>query len=166
MKRGPIISVMLFTAFFCTVFVFLNPVLCHNLENETFSEGEVFTPSNDVYDFGDFKLNSSKTQNFTVKHVVTGHVLLVDETGGKVINVIHPDRMIHYKKSFTKSFINGELSKTGWMVDGVEVHEIEFWRGDTMYSACVKDTSSGTLIYIATPTDNETAEMISSLRFS
>lgn len=166
MNRKHTFTIVLFTVFVCSVFVFLNPVLCSDLGSENFSEGEIFLPSNGTFDFGDFRINDSQIKNFTVKYADISHVLLVDETGDKVINVIQMDKMINLRKSYEKSFINGELQKTGWMVDGVEIHEIEFSKGDNLYSACVKDISSGKLIYIATPSDNETAAMINSLSFN
>ena len=164
MSKSLVASLVIFTLVVCSIFVFLNPVVLAE-NSEVFSEGEAFTPVNGEYDFRSFSLKDSNTQNFSVKHVISGHTVIVDETGDKVINVIEFDKMVKIKKETTKSFIDGELKKTNWMVDGVCIHEIEFSDGDKMYSACVKDTSTDTMIYIATPSQNETAAMINSLTF-
>lgn len=165
MDRKLTVGLVLFTAIICFFFLISNPVLSTEIEDLNFSEGEVFEPCNGSYDFRIFTLNDSNTSSFRVKFVESGHVLLVDETGNKVINIIQFEKMINFKKDSSRDFINGELSKTGWMVDGVEVHEVEFRNGDSLYSACTKDTSTGTLIYLATPSDAETAAMLNSLAF-
>ena len=164
MSRGLAVSVATFTLVVCCVFVFLNPaVLAEN--TEVFSEGEVFEPVNGTYDFRTFSLNDSASSNYSVKWVMSGHTIIVDDTGDKVINVLKYDDMVMSKKIHSKNFIDGELQKTSWMVDGVCVHEIEFSQYDNMYSACAKDTSTDTLFYIATPSANETAGLLNSLRF-
>ena len=164
MFRGLAISVVAFTVVMCTVFLLLNPaVLAENVED--FSEGEVFEPVNGSYDFGTFSLNDSDAKKFSVKSTVSGHAVIVDDTGDKVINVVQYSKMVKSKKVYIKNFLDGELQKTNWMVDGVCVHEIEFWQYEPMYSACVKDTSTDTLLYIATPSVNDTVSMVNSLRF-
>ena len=94
--------------------------------------------------------------------VRSGHVLLVDETGDKCINLIQFSSMVKIRQDSERNFIKGELSKTSWMVSGVCIHEIEL-DGGNMYSACIKDTSTDTLIYVATPNETQTAEMINSI---
>lgn len=157
------ISVIAFTLLVCGLVAFLNPVLCMELDGN-YTQGEVFLPADNQFNFEAFSLNSS-CKNFTVYHVESGHVSMADDTGDRVINIIQLDRMISFKKDSTKSFINGELQKTNWMVDGVNVHEIEFTNGEKLYAACVKDVSTNTLVYVATPSDEETADMINSLNF-
>ena len=156
-------SLVIFTAFVCYVFLVANPVLSSDIDALNFTKDEMFMPSDGHYDFKIFRLSNSNTSYFKVKYVEPGHVLLVDETGKKVINIVRLDNMINIWKDNSGNFIKEELSKTGWMVDGVEVHEIEFAGGEKLYSACSKDISSGTLIYLATPDDRETAGKINSL---
>ena len=157
------ISVIAFTLLVCGLVAFLNPVLCTELDSN-YTQSEVFLPAEGQFDFEAFTLNSS-CRNFTVYHAESGHVSLASDTGDRVVNIIQLDRMINFKKDSTMSFINGELQKTNWMVDGVNVHEIEFANGEKLYSACVKDVSTNTLVYLATPSDKETADMINSLDF-
>lgn len=159
------ISAIAFTLFACCLIAFLNPILCTDLDDGNFTEGEVFLPADGCYDFKTFSLNSS-CKSFTVKHIESGHVTLVDDTGNITVNVVQLDKMINYKRDSARSFIKGELQKTNWMVDGVCIHEIEFLIGGKLYSACVKDVSTNTLVYLSTPLDQETADLINSLRFS
>ncbi|WP_406533610.1 hypothetical protein [Methanobrevibacter sp.] len=159
------ILVIAFTLFVCCLVAFLNPVLCMELDDGNFTQGEVFMPADGQFDFETFTLNSSR-KNFTVYHIESGHVSLADDTGDRVINVIQFDKMMNFKKDSKKSFLNGELQKTNWMVDGVCIHEIEFMNGEKLYSACVKDVSTNTMVYVATPSDKETADMINSLDFT
>ena len=158
------ISVIAFTLFVCCLVAFLNPVLCMELDDGNFTQDEVFAPEDNQFDFGTFRLNSS-CKNFTVYHIESGHVSMSSDTGNRVINVIQLDKMINFKKDSIRSFIKGELQKTNWMVDGVCVHEIEFMNGEKLYSACVKDVPTNTMVYVATPSDKETADMINSLTF-
>ena len=157
------ISVIAFTLLVCGLVAFLNPVLCTELDSN-YTQGEVFLPEDNQFDFETFTLNSS-SKNFTVYHAESGHVCLADDTGDRVVNIIQLDKMMNFKKDSTKSFINGELQKTSWMVDGVNVHEIEFRNGEKLYSACMKDVSTNTMVYVATPSDKETADIINSLDF-
>lgn len=157
------ISVIAFTVFVCCLVAFMNPVLCTELDSD-YAQGEVFLPEDNQFDFEAFSLNSS-CKNFTVYHAESGHVCLASDTGDRVVNVIQLDKMMNFKKDSKKSFLNGELQKTSWMVDGVNVHEIEFANGEKLYSACVKDISTNTLVYVATPSDKETSDMINSLDF-
>lgn len=165
MFRGLVMPVVAFTLVVCTVFLLLNPVVLAE-NTEEFSECEVFEPVNGEFDFNTFSLNSSDSRNFSVIHVESGHTVIVDDTGDRVINVIQFSKMVKSKKTYIKGFIDGELQKTSWMVDGACVHEIEFCQYDNMYSACAKDTSTDTMIYIATPSEKETAGMINSLTFT
>ena len=61
--------------------------------------------------------------------------------------------------------MNGELEKPSWTVDGVTVHQIDFHSGDTRYSAYMKNSTTNTIIYISTPSEKETADMMNSLKF-
>ncbi|MBQ8016789.1 MAG: hypothetical protein IJ258_01655 [Methanobrevibacter sp.] len=163
MKRKVIVAFVVFTVFVCILYVYNNPIILTHIESEKFTEGEVFVPFNGEYDFKTFKLNSSAF-NYTVKFAYKGHVQLVDDTGNITINVLQWDKINNIERFYRKAFIDSELRKPSWTVDGVNVHEIEFRQGD-LYSAAVKDTDRDTWIYIAAPDEAETAKMITSLRF-
>lgn len=156
--------VALFTLFVCCVFVSYNPNIA-TAYSGNFSDGEVFTPENSHLDFGDFELNCTGAKNFTARTVISGHTQLVDDTGDRIINYLELDKMIPSNRDKANSFLNSELQKPSWTVDGVEVHEITFALYDDMYSACLKCPSTDTIIYISTTDGQETAEMMNSLTF-
>lgn len=165
MKRNLIIAFSLFTVFVCAIFFMNNPVFLMHLD-EKFSEGDVFMPHDGHFDFGMFSLNSSNARNYTAKHVLSGHAVLVDDTGKRTINVIEWGKMTRFKMNSKKAFLEGELLKPSRMVNGICVHEIEFSGVEKRYSACANDTDGDTWIYIAAPDEHDVAEMVKSLRFA
>ena len=149
----------------CCLFVFNNPALLKDLDDSQFSGGEVFEPIDGVFDFKVLKLNCSGAKNFTARIISSGHTQFYDDTGDRTINIIEWDKMSTYHKNARKSFLADELKKTSWTVNGVDDYEIEFLLAGDLYSACMKDTSANTFVYLSTPNDTETASMINSLRF-
>lgn len=165
MNKRLIIAVMLFTVFVCGLFVVYNPNITDEFENETFGNGEVFTQTEGVYDFKILTLKSPDADNYTAHVISSGHTLLVDESGDKCINILEFDKMLHSQKDSKESFLHSELKKPGWSVDGVEIHQIDFLLSDSLYSAYIKNSTTDTVVYIATPSEKETAEMVNSLIF-
>lgn len=133
MKRKVIIALILFTIFVCVLFVFNNPIILTHIESEKFAEGEVFMPHGETYDFKTFCINSS-AKNYTVKFAYNGQVQLIDDTGNITINIYQWNKVNNVERFYKKSFIDSELRNPSWMVDGVNVQEIEFRQGD-LYSA-------------------------------
>ena len=164
MNRKLLISMALFTLFVCCLFVIYNPNIATPYTTE-FGNGEVFASQNGFYDFKKFALNSSKTNNYTAKMITKGHIQLFDDTGKRTINIIELNKMINTKRDSVNSFLNGELEKPSWTVDGVTVHQIDFHSGDPLYSAYMKNSTTNTIIYISTPSEKETADMMNSLKF-
>lgn len=159
-----LLFVVLFTIGACFVFVAYNPNIAQNYTS-TFGEGEIFTPTDNRYDFGTFTLNSSTAKNFTARINSNGHVNLADDTGNISINFIELEEMIPTKRDSVNSFLNQELEKPSWTVDGVTVHQIDFISGDELYSAYMKNSSTNTIIYLSTPDEQETVDMMNSLNF-
>lgn len=164
MNRRVLTAIALLTVFACIIFTAYNPTIAQNYTGN-FSDGEIFTPQNGQFDFGDFFLNSTKAENFTAKIISNGHIKFVDNTGNITVNYMELDRMIRINRDMTNSFLNGELQKPSWSVDGVAVHEIDFTRG-ALYSAYYKDSSENAIIYISTSDERETADLMNSLRFN
>ena len=158
------ISIVAFTIIVSSIFVVFNPNIATDFK-EDYTDGEVFIPVNDSYDFSTFRINNSQTQNFTAKIISNGHINLCDDTGERSINIIELDKLLKSQKDSKMSFLDDELKKTGWTVDGVIVHQIDFPRGGRLYSAYYKNSDTNTIIYIATPNEQETADMMNSLRF-
>ena len=162
MNKKLLLAIAAFTVFVCCIFVSYNPTIAQNYTSN-FSEGEVFTSQNGHFDFKEFSLNSSKTKNFTARIISNGHTQFVDDTGNITVNYIELDKMIQTKKDDANSFLNGELKKPSWTVNGVLVHEIDFENFE-LYSAYHKDSSKNTIIYLSTPSERETADLMNSLR--
>ena len=162
MNKNLLLTIAVLTVFTCCVFVSYNPTIAQKY-NSSFSEGEVFTPQDSHFDFKDFSLNSSKTKNFTTKIISNGHTQFIDDTGNIIINYIELDKMIHMKRDSANSFLNEELKKPSWTVDGVMVHEIDF-NNCKLYSAYQKDSSKNTIIYLSTTNEKETADLMNSLK--
>ncbi len=165
MNKRLLIYVALFTIFVCCVFVSYNPTIAQDYSSN-FTDGEVFMPHNSHFDFRDFSLNSTNTKNFTTRTISNGHTQFIDNTGNITINYIELNKMIHINKDNTVSFLNDELKKPSWSVDGVSVHEIDFRFYDELYSAYCKNSSENTIIYLSTPNEQETADLMNSLSFN
>ena len=159
------VYISLFTSFACCVFVSYNPNIATDY-NGDFGDGEVFTPNGTHFDFKDFSLNCTGAKNFTARTVISGHTQLVDDTGDRIINYLELDRMIPSNRDKTNSFLNNELKKPSWTVDGVGVHEVTFVFYDDMYSAYLKNSTTDTIIYISTTNEQETADMMNSFEFT
>ena len=135
-----------------------------NIATPIDSHNEVFTPNNGHFDFHDFTIKSD-AKNFTAKTLTKGHYQLIDNTGNITINVLSPDKMFNSRKDKTMNFLKDELKKPSFTVGGVEVHEIEFRNGDMLYASCMKNSTSNMVVYISTPSEVKTAEMMNSLEF-
>ncbi len=164
MKWKSLILVALFTIFACGIFVVVNPNIAQVYPSD-YTDGEVFIPVDGHYDFRTFSLNSSNAKNFTTRIISNGHVQLIDDTGNITVNVVELDKMIPAKRDSVNTILNGELDKPSWTVDGVCVHQIDFPSYDTLYSAYQKNSTTNTIIYLSTPNEKQTADMMNSLRF-
>lgn len=159
-----LLGIVLFTLFACCAFVSYNPNIATEYTTK-FIDNEVFTPENGHYEFRTFSLNCTKAKNFTARIMGNGHVRLVDDTGNRTVNVIELNGMIHSKRDSVNSFLNGELQKPSWSVDGVSVHQIDFRSGEPLYAAYMKNSTSNTIVYLSTPNEQDTADMMNSLEF-
>lgn len=166
MNKKLIIALIALTVVMCTLFVLHNPTVAHNLDNETFAENEVFFSKNGLYDLKLISLKSPDAKNFTVKRVSNGHTLIVDDTGNRCINIVEFDSMIQSSKDRIENFLHNELENPSWTVDGVSVSQIDFMFSDSMYASYMKDSSRNVAVYIATPSERETADMVNSLVFN
>lgn len=164
MNRRLLVYVSLFTLFVCCLFVVYNPNIATNFTTD-FSDGEVFTSQNNHFDFKEFSINSSKAKSFTAKIKTIGHTQFVDDTGNITINYLELDKMIQSNRDWHNSLLKKELERPSWSVDGVMVHEIDFILNDELYSAYQKNSSADAIIYLSTPSEQETADIMNSLAF-
>ena len=162
MKRLLLLLALL-TVIACCAFVILNPNIAQDY-HEDFSDGEMFMPVNGTFDFRNFTLNAD-AKNFKAKIISNGHVQLVDDTGNITVNVIELDKMIPAKRDDVNSILYDELKKPSWTVDGVCVHQIDFRSYGPLYAAYQKNSTTNTIIYLSTPNEQETADLMNSLEF-
>lgn len=163
MNRRLLAYVALFTLFSCCIFVSYNPSIASDL-TANFTDGEVFIPENSRFDFKDFTIDS-KASNFTAKVKKPGHTQFIDDMGNITINYLELDNMIQSSRDWNENILYHELDKPSWSVDCVMVHEIDFIFHDSLYSAYVKNSSENAIIYLSTPNEQDTADMINSLEF-
>lgn len=163
MNRRLFIAIALFSIFSSSIFIAYNPNIATEFA-DSYSQGEVFLPKDNHYNFKTFSLNSS-ARNFTAKIISQGHIMLIDDTGDTTINVVELDNMINSQKDEVKFILDGELKNTAWTVDGVEVHQIDFIFYKTLYAAYFKNSTANTIIYLSSPNEKETADMMNSLVF-
>ena len=163
MNRRLLIAVALFSIFTSSMFIAYNPNIATELSDD-YEQGEVFLPKDNHFEFKTFGLDS-KAKNFTAKTITQGHIMLIDDTGDTTINVVKLDHMINSQKDEVKLVMDNELKKTGWTVDGVEVHQIDFIFYNTLYAAYCKNSNTNTIIYLSSPNEQETADMMNSLSF-
>lgn len=163
MEIKTIAILVIFTAFVSVMFIAYNPNLATDL-NDDYKPGEVFLPTDNHYEFKTFSLNST-ARNFTAKIITNGHIMLIDDTGDTTINVVEPDNMINSQRDEVNYVLGEELKKPSWTVDGVNVHQIDFIFYDTLYAAYYKNSTVNTIIYLSSPNEQETADMMNSLAF-
>ena len=140
------------------------PTILASFDDVKYLDGEVFTPVNGEYDFKRFTLNSSQTESYRTIIMHSGFTQLVDSKENHTINVFEWNKMNYPKyQRLYPSFLL-ELERPYHMAEGIRIIEIDFL-GDKFYGAYVNNTQDNVLIYIATPTEAETIEMIKTLEF-
>lgn len=164
MEKRLFVYVVLFTVFISCIFVGYNPNIATEFTSD-FSDGEVFVPQGNHFDFKDFSIDCTSAKNFTARKMANGHTQFYDDTGDITINYVELDKMIQTKRDGTDFILNHELEKPSWSVDGVVVHEIDFIFYDNLYSAYAKSSDKNAIIYLSTPSEQQTADMMNSLSF-
>ena len=140
------------------------PVIIAHFDANQYVDGEAFIPENSEYDFRLFTLNSSESKNYTATIACSGYCQLIDNRGNNTINVLEWNKMSLTQKDIVKSSIYGEFKNPSHMASGIRVFDIDFM-GYHLYASYLINSDESILIYIATPSENETVEMIKTLKF-
>ena len=148
---------------FHTAFAY-HPVILASFDDAKYVDGEVFTPVNGSYDFRKFTLNSSQTENYTAIIDTSGFAQFVDCKGNHTINVFEWDKMTSARMDRINSLLMTELNRPHFTADGVEIINTNVLSAK-FYGAHVSFPERNIEIYIATPTVNETVEMVKTLKF-
>ena len=142
-----------------------HPVIIASLDENPYVDGEVFTPVNGTYDLKKFTLKSTNTSNYTTDICCSGYAQLVDDKGNSTINVIEWNKMtLAWKQMENESFSN-ELKKPSHMADGIRVIDVVVYDNKRLYAAYGYDEPSNTFVYVATPKENETVEIVKTIKF-
>lgn len=148
------------------VYIALNyyPVIFASFDENGYVDGETFTPNNITYDFRTFSLNSSGSENYTAVVAYSGHAQLIDNGGSYTINVFEWDKMNNLRHWAIRSNMTEELKRPGHIINGTKVIVVDF-SSYRLYASYIEDNDTNTAIYVATPDENATVEMIKTLKF-
>ena len=141
-----------------------HPVILASLDGEKYVDGEVFRPVDGEYDFRKFTLKSSQTENYTTIIDKSGFAQFLDGRGNHTINVLEWDKMTSESRDRLNSSFMIEVNKPSYVVDGVRIVNTSVLDAK-FYGSCVDFPNSNAQIYVATPTVNETVEMVRTLKF-
>ena len=140
------------------------PTIIASFDDVKYVDGEVFTPVNGEYDFKKFSLNSSQTENYKTFITCSGYARLIDSGGNHYVQVFEWDKMTSAQREKLNSSFLFEQKNPSHVRDGIRIVDIDLWDG-TLHGAYAYDSKSNTLVYIVTPQDRETVEMIQTLEF-
>lgn len=140
------------------------PVISASFDEDKYVDGEVFKPVNGTYDFRKFTLNSSQTKNYTTIIDTSGFAQFVDDKGNHTINVLEWDKMTGARRERINSSFMLEFKKPKHVVDNITIIDLDFM-STRFYSSYIYNSDTNTAIYIATPSENETVEMVQTFRF-
>ena len=141
------------------------PVILATFDDAKYVDGEVFTPVNGEYDFKKFSLNSSKTKNYTAVICSSGYAQLIDDKGNHTINVVEWNKMTYAMRDLVNSTFDPEIKRLGHYSHGIRIIDGDIF-SEKLYASPVYSPYEDMLIYIATPSEAETVEMVQTLEFS
>jgi len=164
---NPYLKFFLILIGICAVYtvIMYHPAIIASLDDDKYIDREVFTPTDGKFDFRKFSLESADAKNYTTYVCCSGFAQLVDDTGNRTINVLEWNKMtLAWKRMENESF-SKELKKPSHMADGIKVIDVVVYGNKRIYAAYAYDEPSNTFIYVATPKENETVEMVKTLKF-
>lgn len=141
------------------------PGIAATFDENRYVDGEVYFPVGNEYDFGLFTLNSSKSGNYTATIAASGYCQFVDDRGNNTINVLEWNKMNLAQRNDVNSSLQKEFVKPSHTTDGIRIIDIDFM-GCPLYASNPTNDDKSITIYIATPSENETVEMVKTLKFT
>ena len=140
------------------------PVFLASYDDVKYVDGKVYEPVNGKYDFETFSLKCSPTKNYTAKIENSGFIHLLDNCGNHTINVMEWSKMNYLYRFMLNSSISKEFENPSHVKDGIRIIDVDLDEGRN-YAASSYDESTDTLVYLSSPNESETLEMIKSLEF-
>ena len=163
-KKSKILIILIAVVIIYILFM-LYPLISASFDDEKYVEGEVFTPVDGEYDFRKFRLNCSESRNFTAIVDRSGYAQLVDYRCGNTINIFEWDKMLIMNREHANSSLSKELENPIHDVDGITIIDIDNLPVK-LYAAYAYDQDTNTAVYLSSPSENTTVEMIKTLRFN
>lgn len=111
-----------------------------------------------------FTVNSSKSRNYTTVIAGSGYCQFVDNKGNNTINVLEWNKMNLPQRNEMNSSLQKEFEKPSHVTDGIRIIDIDFM-GYPFYASNLTNGDRSITIYIATPSEEETLEMIRTFEF-
>ena len=158
--------ILIFTAILAIILVVMcYPVFVASYDDVKYVDGKVYKPVDGKYDFETFSLNCSNTTCYKAKVENSGFIHLLDNCGNHTINVFEWDKMNYLYRFMLNSSISKEFRNPSHMKDGIRIIDVDLDEGRN-YAASSYDPSTNTLVYLSSPSEAETLEMIKSLEFN
>ena len=157
--------ILIITGIFLIYMWFIySPVILASFDDDRYVEGEVFLPDDDAYDFRKFTLNCSNSTNFTAEIYISGFAQLIDYECCTTINVLEWDKMTGANRDVENSTLMDELEKPSRTVNGTRIIDVDIFSAK-LYASYAFDSATNTAVYLASPSEAKTVEMIQSLEF-
>lgn len=146
------------------VFIVNFPFIMASFDEDRYVDGEVFMPVNDSYYFRKFKMTDQNAESYWALIQKSGYVQFIDSTENVTVNVFEWNKMTFAQKDRIYSSFLLEMDRPHHMADGFRVIEIDFL-SKMFYGAYVANEDNSTLVYVITPYENETLELINTVEF-
>lgn len=141
------------------------PGIVASFDENRYVDGKVYLPANgSEYDFKLFTLNSSKSRNYTTVIAGSGYCQFVDDKGNNTINVLEWNKMNLPHRNNVNSSLEKEFVKPSHITDDVRIIDVDVM-GYHFYASNLTNEDKSITIYIATPSESETLEMIRTFEF-
>lgn len=139
------------------------PAIVAAFDDVKYVDGEVFTPQDNLFDFKYFTIYNPHTRNYTAVFDRTGFVQIHDGNN-HTINIFEWTKFNSIRKNTMNGTFDLELQRPYHVTDGIRVIEIDFL-GKPFYGAYKSSPDRSMLVYITTASENETLDLIKSLKF-
>lgn len=146
------------------VFIVNFPFIMASFDEDRYVDGEVFRPVNDSFDFRKFKMTDKNAESYWALIQKSGYTQLIDKSENVTVNVFEWNKMTFTQKDRIYSSFMLELDRPYHIADGFRVIEMDFF-SKRFYGAYTTNDNNSTLVYIITPCENYTLELIKTVDF-
>ena len=159
------VALIMMAIFLSYVFIVNFPFIMASFDEEKYVDGEVFRPVNDSFDFRKFKMTDKNAESYWALIQKSGYAQLIDNTENVTVNVFEWNKMTFAQKDRIYSSFLLEMDRPYHMADGFRVIEVDYW-SMSLYGAYAANDDNSTLVYVITPYENRTLELIETVEFN